>query len=128
MATKIPVEKLHDELAKILKEYGNEVADGTREAVRAVAQKGAAAVRSNARGTFGGSGKYASGWTFQTEYGRRGSKAVIYNRSTPGLPHLLENGHAKRGGGRVAGRTHIAPVEQEIVTEMEKAIETAVTK
>lgn len=124
---KIPIDQLQSELQKILEEYGEDVEEGTREAVRKIAQKGAKAVRASAAGSFGGTGKYARGWTYQSEYKRLGSTAVIYNK-TPGLPHLLENGHAKRGGGRVPGRAHIAPVETEIITELENAIEMAVTK
>ena len=127
MAKKIPIDQLQSELHKILEEYGEDVANGTREAVTKVAQKGAKAVRGNSAGSFGGSGKYAKGWTYQSEYRRPGSVATIYNR-TPGLPHLLENGHAKRGGGRVPGRTHIAPVETEIITEIERAIQEVATR
>jgi hypothetical protein len=127
MAKKIPIDQLQSELHKILEEYGEDVANGTREAVTKVAQKGAKAVRGNSAGSFGGSGKYAKGWTYQSEYRRLGSVATIYNR-TPGLPHLLENGHAKRGGGRVPGRTHIAPVETEIITEIERAIQEVATR
>ena len=127
MAKKIPIDQLQSELHKILEEYGEDVANGTREAVTKVAQKGAKAVRGNSAGSFGGSGKYAKGWTYQSEYRRLGSIATIYNK-TPGLPHLLENGHAKRGGGRVSGRTHIAPVETEIITEYERAIQEVSTR
>lgn len=124
MAKAVPIEQMHSAIQKILEEYGEEASNGTREAVRAVAQKGATAVRANARASFGGSGKYASGWTYQTEYARMKSTATIYNKK-PGLPHLLENGHAKRGGGRVMGRVHIAPVEAEIETALNTAIEKA---
>lgn len=127
MAKKIPIDQLQSELHKILEEYGEDVANGTREAVAKIARKGAQAVRSNSSGSFGGSGKYAGGWTYQSEYRRLGSVATIYNK-TPGLPHLLENGHAKRGGGRVSGRTHIAPVETEIITEYERAIQEVATR
>lgn len=122
----VPIDRLHDELKAILEEYGDDVAEGTAEAVREISKKGAKAVRAGARGSFGGTGRYASGWTFEIEESRLSTTGTIYNRR-PGLPHLLENGHAKRGGGRVAGRAHIAPVEAELIQEIEKAIKEAAT-
>lgn len=47
---------------------------------------------------------------------------VIYNKATPSLPHLLEHGHANRGGGRTPGRPHIAPAEEQIVKEYEEEV------
>lgn len=110
---KTTVDTLAVDIQKILDEYGEEVTNLSKETVKKVAQKGVQALKSNS-GIFGGSGKYASGWTSKVEEGRLNTTATLYNGKTPGLPHLLEFGHAKRGGGRVSGRTHIAPVEQEL--------------
>lgn len=72
-------------------------------------------------------GRYAKGWTLSTErmYGRP-SRYTIYNKDKPGLAHLLEHGHAKRGGGRVEGTPHIAPVEREVVAAYLAAVEEAI--
>ena len=46
--------------------------------------------------------------------------------SMPGLPHLLEKGHAKVGGGSVAGREHIAPAAEVAFEGFEDALSRAV--
>lgn len=123
---KITADNLGEAIAEILEEYGDEVQKDMDDVVKDVGKAGVKAIKS-ASGVFGGTGKYRKGWTSQTETERYGSTVTIYNR-TPGLPHLLENGHAKRGGGRVPGKTHIAPVEQELVKQFEEQIEKAVSK
>ena len=120
MAT-TPIDRLSDDIQKILKEYAAEVKDNVDSITRQMGQKGAKALKTSSKASFGGTGKYASGWTYQTEKKRYGNVTTIYNK-LPGLPHLLENGHAKRGGGRVAGRKHIAPVEAELTRTFEMEV------
>ena len=123
---KITADNLGEAIAEILEEYGDEVQKDMDDVVKDVGKAGVKAIKS-ASGVFGGTGKYRKGWTSQIDSERYGSTVTIYNR-TPGLPHLLENGHAKRGGGRVPGKTHIAPVEQERIKQFEEQIEKAVSK
>lgn len=113
---------IETEIAKILTKYGDEVAENIQKVTKEIARKGAKAVKQNAQTNFSGTGKYAAGWTSQAKEGRYSSQGIIYNRTQPGLPHLLEHGHAKRGGGRTDGKEHIAPVEQEVIKSFEEAI------
>lgn len=69
------------------------------------------------------SGAYSKGWGVKKE----GEMDVyVYNRTMPGLTHLLENGHVirnKKGTyGRVSPRKHIAPVEEWAVEELPRRI------
>lgn len=121
MARRIKPDQLQTEIMGILNEYNNNVTEGTKEAVKKVVKFGVNEVRAASR-SFGGSGKYARGWTSQVESGRLSAQGAIYNGKTPGLPHLLENGHAKRGGGFVSGRTHIKPVEEEVNRIFEETV------
>lgn len=121
MSKLTPIDRLQADVSAILEEYGEEVAEHLDEVTKDIGKKGAKALRSSSKGSFGGSGKYARGWTYEVEEGRLSTTVTLYNR-TPGLPHLLENGHAKRGGGRVAGRSHIAPVEAELIESYEKEV------
>lgn len=118
----IPADRLAAEVEKILSEYGENVQQNLGEIVKAVSKKGAQTMRSASRGAFGGSGKYAKGWTSQAVTGRLSAQGTIYNGDLPGLPHLLENGHANRGGGRTPGRAHIKPVEEKIIKEFEEKV------
>ena len=122
MAKTVTIDDMDAAIMDILDEYEEFTVQTVREATQRVAKEGIRALKSSS-GQFGGSGKYARGWTTTSEGGRFDTTVTIHNR-TPGLPHLLENGHALRNGGRVSGRTHIAPVEQELVTKFEQLLRT----
>lgn len=127
MAKKITLDQLQGEIASILNDYNNSVTEGTKEAVRKTMKYGVDKVKSASRENFQRhSGKYASGWTSQVDTGRMSTQGTIYNQKVPGLPHLLENGHANRNGGRTAGRTHIAPVNDEIQRIFQEDIKKAI--
>lgn len=112
---KCTLEELPDAIKEILDEYEQESIWGCKETVHQIATKGAQAIRAGARANFNGK-KYAASWRVQDDSSRIGASATIYS-GKPGLPHLLEHGHAKRGGGRTSGRPHIAPVEQQLIKE-----------
>lgn len=122
---KVSLDSLGSEIEKILNEYQGEVQENLDVITKKVGQKGAQALRNESLSTFADSKKhktrYGNTWTSKTEKGRLYTKVIIYSRM-PGLPHLLENGHAKVNGGRVPGKAHIAPVESRLVREYESEV------
>lgn len=100
----------------ILSQYGEVAIEATKEAVAEVAKESAKKLKSNS--PRGRTGKYAKGWASKVETGRVSASATVYGKSgTYQLAHLLEHGHAKRGGGRTTPIQHIEPVEQWAVEE-----------
>lgn len=121
MAKKVPLDALAANISKVLAQYGEDVTQRLDDVTKKLAKQGQKALRGESAGKFNGS-RYAQGWTTTIENNRLGITAILHNK-TPGLPHLLENDHALRGGGRYSGRTHIAPVEEQLVNAMMEAVE-----
>lgn len=65
---------------------------------------------------------YHKGWGVSNESVRHRSRMIIHHKTKPGLPHLLEHGHAQVGGGRVAGRVHIKPIEDKLIQDYEENV------
>ena len=92
--------------------YYPQVCEAVFEVVPQVAKEAAQKLRKTS--PKGKTGKYAKGWTHQVEKGRVRVAATVYGKhGTYQLAHLLEHGHARRGGGRDTDAIeHIKPVEQ----------------
>ena len=120
MAKKITVDQLSDEIMDALEEYKEMTDEVVQTAVDTVSKETKKIVQAGSPVQTGG---YQKGWAVKKTSAKAGQvRITVYNRKKPGLTHLLEKGHAKRGGGRVAGQPHIAPAEQYAVSELENKI------
>jgi hypothetical protein len=88
-----------------MQEYTEEVVEGIKAEVDATATDIKNELRR--RSPVGATGDYARGWKITKRDTKGVTSRVVHNKVYQ-LPHLLEHGHAKRGGGRVAGIPHIA--------------------
>ncbi len=112
---------LSQQMKEILEDYTDDV---MHEVENILVESGAEAASelqaaSPKRKTRGG-GKYAKSWTSEQTSGRTYTTVNVHNKKYYRLTHLLENGHAKRGGGRVEAIPHIGTINDET---QEKAIE-----
>lgn len=121
---KTNLERLNTSIMSLLKKYGDDIAENADEITLAIGRRGANALkRSSAEMNFKGTGAYAKGWAVTEEKHRLYTTVIIYNK-TPGLPHLLEHGHLLRDGSRwVPPRQHIEPVEEELLAQFEKEVQ-----
>lgn len=68
-------------------------------------------------------GTYAKSWSVKkTKETSNSLELTVHSKNRYQLAHLLEYGHAKRGGGRVSARPHIAQAEENAIETLETEI------
>ena len=117
---KVQIDGLADAVMEGLMEYNDLAADTVKKAVK----KAGTTVRDEIRSTAPArTGRYAKSWTSKTtEETATSMQVTVYSPSRYMLAHLLEHGHAKRGGGRVRAIPHIAPAEEVGAEQLEQDI------
>lgn len=121
MAVRVAVGELANAVMKELDDYAKLVTEDMKKAVKKAGTSVKKEIQANAPKD---SGAYAKSWSVKNmKENSHALELTVYSRNRYQLAHLLEFGHAKRGGGRVPSRAHIAPAEEAGVKQLEAEIE-----
>ena len=119
------IDNLADEIMKGLTEYADLTDESMKKAVRKTATSVKKEISANAPKK---TGTYAKSWTAKkTKENSHSLEMTVHSKNRYQLAHLLEKGHAKRGGGRVSGKPHKATAEENGVQMLEKMIQEALS-
>ena len=119
------VDAMADEIMKGLTDYADLADEAMKKAVRKTAKSVKDEISANAPKR---TGAYSKSWTAKkTKENSHSLEMTVHSKNRYQLAHLLEKGHAKRGGGRVSGKPHIAPAEEKGVQLFEELIEEALS-
>ena len=119
------IDDMASEIMKGLQEYADLADTEVKKAVRKTATEVRKEISSNAPED---TGAYEKSWTAKkVSENSHSLQMTVYSKNRYQLAHLLEHGHAKRGGGRVAGKQHIAPAEEKGAEMLENLIKEALS-
>ena len=122
----VKVDELANAVNDMLEEYKNLAADEMKTAVKAAGRTVKEDINASAPVR---TGKYAKSWTNRvTAESSTGIAVTVYSPSRYMLAHRLENGLAKRGGGRVRAIPHIKPAEDHGIEQLERDLARALGK
>lgn len=119
----VSIDDLATEITAAVREYTEDVTEAIEQEVDETSKQLVKDIRNDSpRKT----GEYSKGWTRKKVSSGGHIAYVIYNRKKGSIAHLLEFGHAKRGGGRVPGRPHIRPNYDRTEPEMMRRIKAVI--
>lgn len=123
MGSTVRIDQMADAIMQGLNEYAELATEDMKKAVKAASKTVKKEIQAGAPRK---SGAYSKSWAVKTVRETANSlEQTVHSKNRYQLAHLLEHGHAKRGGGRVSGKSHIAPAEQMGIEQLEEAIEKA---
>lgn len=121
MGQTVQISDLADAIMDTLEEYAGLATKDVKQAVREAGGTVRKEIRAKAPKD---TGDYAKSWVVKkTKETSTSLTLTVHSRNRYQLAHLLEHGHAKRGGGRVEGKAHIAPAEEKGIRQLEEEIE-----
>lgn len=123
MSEVVSVDGLAAAIMDNLQEYSGAVMDEIKKAEDTVAKECKEHLEADSPKK---SGKYAKSWTVTVAENTALTKRVVIHNKEYRLTHLLENGHAKRNGGRTRAFPHIKPNEEKANAEFEKRVQEAI--
>lgn len=120
----VQIDNLASEVMKGLMEYKDLVTSDMKVAVRKAGRSVKKDIQANAPKK---TGAYSKSWKVSTTKETSESlELTVHSPKKYQLAHLLEKGHAKRGGGRTKAVQHIAPAEESAVKQLESDIKKAI--
>ena len=124
MATdRVRIDQMAHVIMEGLQEYADLATEDLKKAVKKAGDEAKKDIQANAPVK---TGAYKKSWTVKTtKETSNAMEVVVHSRNRYQLAHLLEFGHAKRGGGRTRAFPHIAPAEQRAAELLEKEVERA---
>lgn len=114
----VSVDEMGNAIQKEFEEYVEHTADEVKKIVSKVADDVKEKIQEGAPVD---TGAYKKSWTItKTKDSALGAEYTVHSKTRYRLTHLLEFGHAKRGGGRIKAIPHIAKGENLAISELKK--------
>ena len=117
---RVSINDLASAVMEELTNYSREVTDMLKEEVKTVAKETVQELKYTAPKQ---TGDYRKGWTTKIQHQSENDIRVsVHNPKEYPLTHLLEHGHAKVNGGRVAAIPHIVPAEEKAAEKLQDRV------